>query len=195
MLIVDGIVVSEELLQVMFTCHLDKCHGACCVEGDAGAPLLPEEIGDLEDNWESAIPYMTEKGIETIRTQGVFDYDEVGNFVTPLIEGRECAYVFFEGEVARCALEKAWSERKSSFQKPQSCHLYPIRVGKGTTGDHLIYHKWHICKPALKNGKSTGLRLYQFLKEPLIRRYGELWYQKLEASAAGYLNREKKSHP
>lgn len=191
MLIVEGVIVNEELLQVMFVCDTDKCHGACCVEGDAGAPLLPEEIGELEDNWEAAIPYMTPKGIETVKKQGVFDYDEAGHFVTPLVEGQECAFVFFEGETARCALEQAYFEGKSSFRKPESCHLYPVRVGKGITGDNLFYHKWHICKSALKKGRSEGLRLFQFLKEPLIRRYGHDWYQKLEAAAADYFARHK----
>lgn len=191
MLIIEGVVVNAELLQEKFVCDTDKCHGACCVEGDAGAPLLPEEIGELEDNWESAIPYMTPKGIETVRNQGVFEYDETGHFVTPLIEGRECAYVFSEGETARCALEQAYFDGKSEFRKPQSCHLYPIRVGKGITGDNLIYHKWQICKPALKKGRTSGMRLYEFLKEPLIRRYGEAWYQKLEKAANDFLFKHK----
>lgn len=192
MLIIDGVIVNEDLLQVLFVCDTDKCYGACCVEGDAGAPLLPEEIGELEDNWQAAIPYMTPKGIETIQQQGVFEYDEMGHFVTPLVDGRECAFVFYQGNIARCALEQAFFEKKSHFRKPESCHLYPIRVGKGVTGDNLIYHKWQICKPALKNGRITRLLLYQFLKEPLIRRYGVEWYNKLEKAAAAFLNHPKK---
>lgn len=192
MQIIEGVIVPDEIFDVMFACDTDRCHGACCVEGDAGAPLLPEEIGELEENWENAIPWMLSKGIETIKQHGVFDYDEMGNFVTPLVEGRECAFVFYEGQTAKCALEAAYFAGKSSFRKPQSCHLYPIRVGHLPAGDSLFYHKWHICKPALKNGKNIPIRLYEFLREPLIRGYGEEWYTKLEAVAKA---RNRDHHP
>ena len=105
--------------------------------------------------------------------RGVFDYDAAGNFVTPLVEGRECAFVYFEGETALCAIEKAWMEGKITFRKPLSCHLYPVRIQKLKENDGINYHKWHICKPALKRGRNEGIPLYQFLKEPLIRAYGE----------------------
>ncbi len=183
MVIVEGVIVPEEIFEVQFVCDTDKCRGACCVHGDAGAPLLEDEIGLLEDFWEESIPYMSEKGIETVRLAGVFDYDDNGNYVTPLVEGRECAFVYFDGETARCALEKAFFERKTSFRKPESCHLYPIRVGRLPAGDSLYYHKWSVCRPALKHGKSLGIPLYVFLKEPLVRRYGEAWYKSLVAAA------------
>lgn len=179
MKIVDHCLVSDELGTVQFACDLSQCHGACCVEGDAGAPLAENEISVLEDCLDEVLPYMTEKGREEVLRNGVFDYDAAGNFVTPLVEGRECAFVFFEGETALCAIEKAWLDGRIRWQKPVSCHLYPVRIQKLNNADGINYHKWHICKPALKRGRNEGIPLYRFLKEPLIRAYGEQWYEEL----------------
>lgn len=178
-MIIEGVLVPDDILDVHFVCDTVRCRGACCVDGDAGAPLLEREIGILEDYWEESIPWMTEKAVEVVRKNGVFDYDESGHFVTPLVDGGECAFVYYEEEVARCALEKAFFENRSPFRKPESCHLYPVRVGILPAGDSLFYHKWNICRPALKNGKTLGVPMYVFLKEPLIRRYGESWYASL----------------
>lgn len=176
--------VSDELGTVQFVCDLAACHGACCVEGDAGAPLEEREISVLEDCLPEVIPYMSEKGKAEVLQNGVFDYDAAGNFVTPLVEGRECAFVYFEGETALCAIEKAWIEKKINWQKPLSCHLYPVRVQKLHDATGVNYHKWHICKAALRKGRNLGVPLYQFLKEPLIRAYGEEWYEKLRSEMA-----------
>lgn len=179
MLAVQNTLVSDDLARVKFVCDLKKCHGACCVDGDAGAPLDEEEIGILEDSLNAVIPYMTEAGRTRVEALGVFDYDELGNYVTPLVNERECAFAIFEGDTARCAIEKAYSEGKIKFQKPVSCHLYPVRLTK-TRGDELVnYHEWHVCRFALIHGRRRDVPLYKFLKEPLIRKYGRKWYAEL----------------
>ena len=183
MIIIDDIVISREIFDTHFICDLPQCLGACCVEGDAGAPLEEAEIGELEDALDEVIPYMTEEGKATVKQYGVFDYDADGNYVTPLNDGKECAFTFFEEGIARCAIEQAWMDKKIDFQKPVSCHLYPIRIKKLHQGEAVNYHRWHICAPALLLGKKEGVPLYVFLKEPLIRKYGAGWYQKLEAAA------------
>ena len=183
MIIIDGIMVQDEIIRCRFTCDLTRCHGACCIEGDAGAPLLADEINLIENCLEQVIPYMTEKGVATIKKSGIFEFDQSGQLVTPLIDDGDCAFINFENGTAVCAFELAFQAGKKKKKKPQSCFLYPIRVGRSVTGDFLIYHKWNICKPALKKGKSLGIPLYVFLKKPLIQRYGEEWYNKLIAYA------------
>ena len=172
-------ILSDDLRDVTFCCDLAKCHGACCVEGDGGAPLEEEEISLFEDYIDVIKHYMMEGGIREVEQLGVFDYDEKGKFVTPLIKGRECVYVYFEGEIARCAIEKAFQEKTIPFPKPLSCHLYPIRITEIASGDAVNYHKWSICNKALDNGRKLKLPLYQFLEEALIRKYGRSWYNKL----------------
>jgi hypothetical protein len=114
-----------------------------------------------------------------VKLNGVFDYDSFGNFVTPLVNDRACAFVFYKDGIAGCVFEKAFNDKKISFKKPVSCHLYPIRLSKYTDFEAVNYHEWHICRPALINGKENNTPLYRFLKEPLIREYGELWYKEL----------------
>ena len=181
MLVIDDIIVSDDLYLVRFCCDLPKCHGACCVEGDAGAPLTEEEISLLEDHIDDIIPFMTFRGKEIISWQGVFDYDAFGKFVTPLVQDIECVFCNFDGEgMAYCAIQKAFEEGKIPFEKPISCHLYPLRISEYDHYEAVNYHKWHICKPALKKGKKEGLMLYQFLKPSLVRMYGEEWFEKLD---------------
>jgi hypothetical protein len=184
MIIIDNTSVSDDLYLVRFCCHLERCQGACCVAGDAGAPLEEEEISVMEDELDRFKPYMTDRGIKTIEDIGVFDYDLFGKFVTPLINDGECAFANFSGGIAYCAIEKAYFEGKTKFRKPVSCHLYPVRITSYETFDAVNYQKWNICKPALKLGNKEGIPLYKFLKEALIRRYGMEWYQKLEAEIA-----------
>ena len=171
--------VSDDICLVKFCCDLPKCKGACCVAGDAGAPLEIEEIDILQENLDEIIPYMTPEGIRTIKEQGVFDYDATGNYVTPLVKGRECAFVYFVGKIAFCAIEKAFENKKIDFRKPVSCHLYPIRITSYQDFDALNYHKWSICNKALRKGSELNLPLYVFLKGPLIRKYGQAWYDEL----------------
>jgi hypothetical protein len=180
MILIDSTTISDDLCNVQFVCNLKKCKGACCVAGDAGAPLLEEEIGMLEDSLDEIKIHMTEKGIRVIEAIGVFDYDQAGEYVTPLVNDRECAFSGFTGGIAWCAIEKAYEDGKIKFRKPVSCHLYPVRITKYAGYDAVNYHEWEICRPALVNGKRLGVPLYVFLKDSLIRKYGKAWYKKLE---------------
>ena len=180
MIIIDDTSVSDDLYLVRFCCNLARCQGACCVAGDAGAPLEEDEISILEDDLQQIKPFMTERGIEAVKEVGVFDYDIHARFVTPLVNDGECAFAIFEDGIAFCAIEKAYFEGKTKFRKPVSCHLYPVRITKYETFDAVNYEKWNICKPALKLGNKDGIPLYKFLKEALVRKYGLKWYQRLE---------------
>jgi hypothetical protein len=179
MIKLDNILISDDLKTVHFACDLARCKGACCIEGDAGAPLEEEEISLLEDHIEAIKPFMLEPGIKEVENMGVFDYDPDGKFVTPLINGKECAFVYFEGGIARCAIEKAYQGKKIPFPKPISCHLYPVRINHLIFGEGVNYHKWHICNKALENGIKAKMPLYRFLEEALIRKYGRNWYNRL----------------
>lgn len=179
MIKIGNVLVSDELKNTYFFCNLPACQGDCCVAGDAGAPLEEEEISILEDYLNEIKPYMSEKGRLVIERLGVFDYDADASYVTPLVNNRECAFVYFEDRISFCAIEKAWLEGKIKFQKPVSCHLYPARLKKIGDFTAVNYEKWSICKPALILGKENGVPLYRFLKEPLIRKFGEKWYIKL----------------
>ncbi len=123
---------------------------------------------------------MTESGIRTVETSGVFDYDILGKFVTPLINDGECAFTNFDNGIAYCAIEKAFLHQKTRFRKPVSCHLYPVRITEYEEFTAVNYHKWNICKPALKKGSREGIPLYKFLKSALVRKFGEEWYRQLE---------------
>lgn len=179
MILCENCIISDELKSVFFHCDLEKCKGACCVEGDAGAPLNEEEISLLEDYLDKIKPYMKNEGIAGVEKYGVFDYDADGHFVTPLVNDAECVYAYFEKGIARCAIEKAWMEKKIPFQKPVSCHLYPVRIKPSGDSDLVNYHKWDICQSALTKGYQEKKPLYEFLQEALIRKYGRKWYNKL----------------
>lgn len=179
MKIVDNILVSDDLKDTFFACNLHACHGDCCVEGDAGAPLEEEEISILEDYLDDIKPFMDEKGLKVVEQLGVFDYDMEGDYATPLVNERACAFLYQDGDIQYCAIEKAWLEGRIPFQKPVSCHLYPIRLDKVGDSIAINYHKWHICAPALIEGKKRGEPLYVYLKDPLIRKFGKDWYSKL----------------
>ncbi len=190
MIAIDKTLISGELGSIRFACDLSACKGQCCVDGDAGAPLDEEEIGILEDCLDEIKPYMTPDGVEQVEMAGVFDYDMFGHFVTPLVNGRECAFVYHDKGIALCAIEKAYKEGRIPFLKPISCHLYPVRLSKYNDFDAVNYNEWHICKPALLNGKKNDIPLYLFLKDSLIRKYGEEWYQELSESFAPVKEKE-----
>jgi hypothetical protein len=179
MIQLDSILISDDLRDVHFCCDLQQCKGACCVEGDGGAPLEEEEISLLEDYIETIKLFMVPKGIREAEMTGVFDYDADGKFVTPLVNGNECCYVYLEDGIARCAIEKAFQEKAIPFPKPLSCHLYPVRIEQLRHSEAVNYHKWNICRKALDNGRKLNLPLYRFLEDSLIRKYGRSWYNKL----------------
>jgi len=183
MKIIQNILVSDDIFNEYFYCDLSSCGGLCCVEGDTGAPLDPEEILDLEDNYPIFKKYMTLKGVEKVDKDGTFDYDTEGSLVTPLLDDESCAFAFFEEDITKCAIEKAFLNGEIDFQKPISCHLYPIRVKILPNYEALNYHRWYICNSVCKKNDELKLPLYKFLKLPLIRKYGELWYSELEKCA------------
>lgn len=191
MIIIDNTSISDDLYLVRFCCHLERCLGACCVAGDAGAPLEETEISILEDELGIIKPYMAERGIRTIEENGVFDYDILGKLVTPLINDGECAFTNFSDGIAYCAIEKAYKEGKTKFRKPVSCQLYPVRITGYENFIAVNYHKWNICKPSLKKGNKEGIPLYKFLRTALVRKFGLKWYEKLEAEIALRLSEEK----
>jgi hypothetical protein len=184
MLAIGNTLVSEDVIEKQFVCDLNACKGACCVKGDYGAPLEKEELPILEEIYEKVKPYLTEAGIQAIEKQGKYLLYEKKEWVTPLIKGKECAYTIFEKGVAKCGIEKAYYEGKIKWKKPISCHLYPIRINRHRSGvDAINYDRWNICNPACKLGASLKVPVFKFLKDSLIRKYGEDWYMELELAA------------
>ena len=172
--------ISEELLTEAFQCDLEACKGACCVEGDAGAPLELEEADLLEQEYEAIAPYLLEEGKAAIEQQGKSVIDSDGDLGTPLVNGGACAYAVFEGGKALCGIEQAWKEGATSFRKPVSCHLYPVRIQSYQSFDAVNYHRWNICSPACALGRALQQPVFVFLKDALIRRFGAEWYAELE---------------
>lgn len=183
MIEIDNKVVSSEIIEQRFCCDLPRCLGMCCVHGDSGAPLTPNEALTLEQIRDTVKPYMTAEGIQAIQEQGVAITDNDGDLVTPLIAGKECAFTVFENGIATCAIQKAWNDGKIDFQKPISCHLYPIRVKEYSNFTAINYHQWEVCAPARELGKQINLPVYKFLKDALIRAYGNEFYSQLEEAA------------
>ncbi|MEO1049979.1 MAG: DUF3109 family protein [Bacteroidota bacterium] len=181
MIEIDKTLLSDDLKEQFFVCDLEKCKGACCVEGDLGAPLSDEELPVLEEIYAKVKPYLSEEGRKAIEEQGVYVLDDDREYSTPTINGKECAYAIYDEKgILKCGIEQAHNDGKINFKKPISCHLYPIRISKYDDFEALNYDQWHICSAACELGAKLGLPVYKFLKEPLIRKYGEEWYQKLE---------------
>ncbi len=179
-------IVSEEIIENDFMCNLSACKGACCVDGEAGAPLEEEELQILMDIYPKIKPLLTKKGIEAIEDQGLFITHE-GEYETPLIDGKDCAYITFDDKnVALCGIEEVYNQGEITFKKPVSCHLYPIRVQDYSEFAAVNYHKWSICDDACSLGKELQIPIYKFVKEALIRKFGEDWYAELEKVALSY---------
>ena len=179
MIQVEDKIISLDIFEKHFVCDLNACKGACCIEGDSGAPLLDEEEKILEKIYEKVKPYMREEGITEIENQGVAVYDEEGDLTTPLVNNKECAFVIFENGITKCTIEKAYNDDVVDFKKPISCHLFPIRIKEYRDFDAVNYEEIKICKPACECGSKLEVPLYVFLKEPLIRKYGDDWYKEL----------------
>lgn len=179
---IENTLVSDEIFERKFVCDLNACKGACCVEGDSGAPLENEELQVLKDIYKTVKPYIPATGIESIEKQGVYVIDSDGDYVTPLVEGKHCAYTYFEGSsnIAKCAIEKAFLKGKVSFKKPISCHLYPIRVVKTSEYELLNYNDWSLCKAACVHGEKLKVAVIDFLKEPIIRKFGQEYFNHLK---------------
>lgn len=187
---VGNVLVSMDVFTEKFCCDLNACKGECCIEGDAGAPVLFDEIADIEASTEIVWNRLSAAAQAVIDKQGVVYNDRDGDLVTSIVNGKDCVFTCYRdlniGEetvenCCLCALESAFREGKSSFCKPISCSLYPIREKKLSNGlIGLNYHKWAICKDAVKKGNELNMPVYKFLKEPLTRRFGEEWYKELE---------------
>jgi len=180
MIQIKDTLISEDIFETCFVCDLGKCKGMCCVEGDAGAPLTHEEYEAIKNVLPKIWDDLSPKARELIEKQGIAYIDDDGELVTSIIKGRECVFTYFDADgVCRCAIDNAFREGRISVQKPISCHLYPIRLHKYDEFTALNYDRWSVCRPALRLGKKTGIKLYQFLKEPLICKFGEEWYQEV----------------
>lgn len=192
MIEIGRIILSQAIFSEHFVCDLLKCKGACCVEGDSGAPLTPEEAKIIEKDYPNFEKYLPEHHKKEIQKQGFSMIDDDGDLVTPLVNKRQCAYSFYdENGILKCSIEKAFFEGKTQFRKPVSCHLFPIRITEYKRFDAVNYQELDICKPGRECGKSQKVKLYRFLKEPLIRKYGKEWYKEVEI-AANYLEKQKK---
>lgn len=173
--------VSTDLMTEKFVCDLTACKGACCVEGDDGAPLKNEEIDLLESVYEKVKPYMTEKGIEAVEKNGVYYLDRFNEPVTTLVEGKACAFANFDPDgTAKCGIEQAYRDGKISWKKPISCELFPVRVKQYNSFTALNYEEIDICSPACACGSKLNVKVYEFLKEPLTRAFGEEFFKELK---------------
>ena len=180
-------IVSEDILEKDFVCNLAACKGACCIEGEAGAPVSKEETDILKKNYEAIKPFLRKEGIEAIEAQGTFIKTDLGELETPLVNGKECAYVTFtETGTASCGIEDAFNAGAVDFRKPVSCHLYPVRIQAYSEFAAVNYHRWPICDDACVLGKELQVPIYKFVKDALIRKFGENWYAELEKVAADY---------
>ena len=185
MIEVGGVLVHEDVVKENFVCNLNKCKGACCLEGDSGAPLDHDELHILDEIYPKVKPFMTEKGIKTIEENGTYVTDFEGDYTTPCVDtNKECAYVIWENGITKCAIEKAYESGVIDWKKPISCHLYPIRITKYPEFDVLNYDRWSICSPACTFGNELKVHVHEFLKGPLIRKYGQDWYKELEQNVA-----------
>lgn len=186
MIEVGSTLVHEDVVTENFVCNLNRCKGVCCLEGDSGAPLNQDELNILKEIYPKVKPYMTRKGVDTIEQVGTHVVDFEGDYTTPCVDvNKECAYVTWENGITKCAIEKAYEAGDISWKKPISCHLYPIRITAYPEFDVLNYDRWNICSPACSFGNDLKVRVYEFLKEPLIRKYGADWYKELENQVAG----------
>lgn len=186
MLQIANTLVSLDVLEKEFVCDLPDCHGNCCVFGDSGAPLQDSEAVTLKEIYHKVKPYLQQVGQDAIEKHGTSVVDFDGDTVTPLINKKECAYTIFENGIAFCGIERAWEDKLIDFRKPISCHLYPIRINKYQSFDAINYHEWDICSGACTLGEVKKVKVYKFLKEPLIRMYGKKWYNELKIAAEAY---------
>lgn len=178
---ISNTLVSEEILEKHFVCDLNTCKGMCCVEGESGAPLEDDETKILDSIFERVKPYLSEKGVSAIEALGTSIRGEDGEWETPLINNKACAYTIFDyNGIAKCGLEAAFDDGVTDWKKPISCHLYPIRIRKYSDFYAVNYHKWTICDPACSLGQTLEIPIYKFVREALIRKFGETWYNELQ---------------
>ncbi|MFO7445649.1 MAG: DUF3109 family protein [Ignavibacteriaceae bacterium] len=176
---VEDVLVRPEILENKFECDLNKCKGACCtLESEYGAPLLEEEVGEIEKILDIVKSYLPESHLEEIEKRGFYDIKD-GDLMVSSVNNRACVFAYFDGDIARCAIEKAYFDEKIKFRKPISCHLFPIRVSK-FGGDVLRFEKFNECSPAIDNGEKNNTKVIDFCRDSLTRLYGKQWYLKLK---------------
>lgn len=186
MIEVGKTLISDDVISEQFVCDLSSCKGACCVEGDLGAPLNQDELDKIDEVIEVVKPYLSQEAVEVLEREGGYLLDEDGDLSTTTINGKECAFAFYDNSgILKCGIEQAHKEGKTGFRKPISCHLYPIRISKLPDFEALNYDRWSICSAACDLGKELKVPVYKFLKEALIRKYGKSWYQELEDKVSG----------
>lgn len=191
MLQIKDTLVTLDLAEEYFCCDLDKCLGACCIEGDAGAPVTLDEIALLEEVFPEVKADMLPRAVEEVEQNGVAYPDVDGEMVTTLLDGANCAFCTFgKGGVCLCAIDKAYREGRVGWRKPASCALYPVRIKEYAGFTAVNYHRWKICKPAVDNGRRLGIRLYQFLEGPLTDRFGADWYAELKEACEQWLHQQ-----
>lgn len=185
-------IISEEILEKEFVCNLSACKGACCVDGDAGAPLEAEELSVIEEILPVIKKYLRKEGLEAIAKQGPYTTNELGEHETTLIDGADCAYVIYdEKNVALCGIEEAYNQGEIEFKKPVSCHLYPIRIKQYSEFAAVNYDRWEICDDACSLGKELNVPVYKFVKQALVRKFGQQWYEELERVAEERIRNNK----
>lgn len=190
MIQIDDTIISLDVFKEKFLCNLDVCKGECCIEGDAGAPLEEEEVEQLKKVLPVIWEDLSSEAQAVIEKQGVCYKDEDGDLVTSIVNGKDCVFTCYDEKgCCYCAIEKAYREGKVDFYKPVSCHLYPIRVQKYSEFKAVNYHRWSVCKAAVLLGEKEDMPIYKFLKEPLVRKFGEDWYTELEIAAEEMKNR------
>ena len=186
---VGDVLLSPDIITEYFCCDYEKGKGACCIEGDAGAPVTLEEISEIENSLDEVWDELSASAQTVIDKQGVAYSDRDGDLVTSIVGGRDCVFTCYENGSCLCALEKAFIQGKTTFCKPISCSLYPIREKQFSNGMiGLNYHRWEVCKDAVIKGKNNNIRVYEFLKEPLTRRFGSQWYEELQELAKTVLS-------
>ena len=184
---INDTIVASDIVEENFLCDLTVCKGECCVEGDSGAPLEDEEVTIIEKLLPQVWDDLSPAAQSLIKEQGVAYQDDDGEMVTSIVNGKDCVFTYYDEQgICKCVIEKAYREGRVDFYKPISCHLYPIRLQKYKDFTAVNYHRWQVCKAAVALGNKKGLKIYQFLKEPLIRRFGEDWYNELSLIAEEY---------
>jgi len=194
---IDNILVSDLVVEEQFVCDLNKCKGGCCEDGDAGAPLTKEELKEIDKILDIVKPYLTKEGLAAIERTGKYEYDREFGWVTPTIGGKMCAYGYRDANgIIKCAFEQAFYDGKTEWKKPISCHLFPIRIKKTKTYEMVNYEpRPSLCRPACQLGRKLKVPVYKFLKEAIIRKYGEEFYDVLDQAATKYYAAAPDSQP
>ena len=195
MIAIDNVLVSDQIIKEQFVCDLNSCKGACCVDGDAGAPLNKNELKNIDEVFDKVLPYLNEESKMELNKQGRYVYDKEFGWVTPAINGGICVYATTDKwNIVKCGIEQAYNDGKVKWKKPISCHLFPVRISlsKNKKTEYVNYEpRPTLCAPACTLGEKLKVPVYQFLKEPLIRKYGEEFYEALEAVANDYFEINK----